>query len=118
MALVYMCRDCSPALQKSELGVRKCDRISKMLERLGRVGRDHLLLLFKSKIGRCAHLQWTRRSQTKENTTVVPVLVVLVGNGILSRSKKVHQSRQFRVLGRKSAGKTKPNGPQGGLWVC
>ena len=37
---------------------------------------------------------------------------------ILSRSKKVHQSRQFRVLGRKSAGKTKPNGPQGGLWVC
>ena len=37
---------------------------------------------------------------------------------VLSRSMKVHRSRQFRVLGRKSSGGTKPNGPQGGQWVC
>ena len=37
---------------------------------------------------------------------------------ILSRSLKVIRLRQFRVVGHKSAGETKPNGPQGGRWVC
>ena len=37
---------------------------------------------------------------------------------ILSRSKKKIQLRLLWVLGRKSAGETKPIGPQGGLWVC
>ena len=52
---------------------------------------------------------------------LVVVLAISVGPvtlAILSCSKKVHRSRQFRVVGRKSAGGTKPNGPQGGLWVC
>ena len=37
---------------------------------------------------------------------------------ILPCSMKVYRFRHFRIVGRKSAGKTKPNGPQGGLWVC
>ena len=37
---------------------------------------------------------------------------------VLSCSKKVSQSQLLWVLGRKSAGGTKPNGPQGGRWVC
>ena len=37
---------------------------------------------------------------------------------LLSRSKKVIRLRLLRVVGRNSAGKTKPNGPQGGPWVC
>jgi hypothetical protein len=37
---------------------------------------------------------------------------------LLSRSKKKIQLRLLWVLGRKSAGGTKPIDPQGGLWAC
>ena len=58
LGILYMtCRGFSPALQRSELGVRKGHRIADMLEHLGPVAREHLLLLFKSKIGRCWYMQ-------------------------------------------------------------
>ena len=72
-------------------------------------GPSHSLLTVKSfvvfQIARCT--ESTGKLQPLSISTVT----------LLSRSKKVHQSRHFRVLGRKSAGGTKPNGPQGG-WVC
>ena len=52
------------------------------------------------------------------HSAVSPDVCSGTGLKILSRSKKVIRSRHFRVLGRKLAGETKPNGPQGGLWVC
>ena len=35
----------------------------------------------------------------------------------LSRSKKLYRFRLLWVLGRSTAGETKPNGPKGGPWV-
>ena len=45
-------------------------------------------------------------------------VLLLHAFAILPRSKKVTQSRLLWVLGRKSAGGTRANGPQGGRWVC